>query len=175
MFKVKGVLLVFVATFLFIFFLTSLKFKETKTEIIIPSPTPSLTPTPTPTLTPTLTPTPTPSPTLIPTRRPSPTPTPIIVTSEQLDNWFTNYSNQYSVDRQKLWSIAVCESKLKPNAKNGDYAGLYQFSTNTWKSTRKNMNTDTDPDIRFNPEEAIKTAAFKISTGGIGAWQNCLK
>lgn len=71
--------------------------------------------------------------------------------------------------------MAVCESNLKPHAKNGDYGGLYQFSARTWKSTRQAMNLDTDPNLRFNPEEAIKTAAFKISTSGLSAWPNCNK
>lgn len=177
MYKIKGSFLKLAIIFLPVISLIS--FVPTKTSQLIsestvtitPSPNPTLTPTPTPT--PTLTPSPKPKPSLTPT--PFPTVTPLIITSDQLDSWFTNYSNQYSIDRAKLWSIAVCESKLNPNARNGDYAGLYQFSTNTWISTRKNMNLDYNPDIRFNPEEAIKTAAYKISTGGAGAWQNCLK
>jgi soluble lytic murein transglycosylase-like protein len=74
-----------------------------------------------------------------------------------------------------LVKIAVCESKLNPYARSLDYGGLYQFSTNTWINTRRTMNLDQNPDLRFNPEESIKTAAFKISTGGINAWQNCIK
>lgn len=118
------------------------------------------------------TPTLTPKPSLTPS--PLPSPTPILVTSEQLDNWFTNYSNQFSVDRNRLVSIAICESKLNPDAKNGDYGGLFQFAQNTWKVTRTAMNMDTNPDLRFNPEEAIKTAAFKLSVSGGAAWPNCL-
>lgn len=150
-------------------------------EIVTPSPIdspmPTVTPTPFPTATPTVTPPSTPTPTLTPSPSPTPTltptPTPQPVTSEQLDNWFTSYSNQYSIDRQKLWNIAVCESGLNVNAKNGDYGGLYQFSSGTWASTRTAMSADTNPDLRFNPEEAIKTAAFRISTVGVSAWPNC--
>jgi hypothetical protein len=144
-----------------------------------PTPTPTLiptnTPTPIPTLTPTPTDTPTPKPTLIPTPTQTPTPTSVPVTSNQLDGWFTQYSNHYSIDRQKLWNIAVCESGLRPNATNGIYGGLYQFSASAWHSTRSNMNENPDPDLRFNPEEAIKTAAFKISVSGYNAWPNCGK
>ncbi|MBI4062345.1 transglycosylase SLT domain-containing protein [Candidatus Gottesmanbacteria bacterium] len=136
-----------------------------------PTPTISLTPTPTPIPTPTSTPTP--RPTLAPTQTPTPTLPP--VTSEQLDSWFTKYSNEYSIDRQKFWLIAVCESNLNPHARNGDYGGLYQFASRTWRSTRSAMNMDTNSDLRFNPEEAIKTAAFKISTVGLSAWPNCGK
>jgi len=140
-------------------------------QTITPAPTVSSTPIPTEIPTPS----PTPKPTSIP--KPSPTPTlkPTPVSSEQLDNWFTIYSNHYSVERDRLYSIAYCESKLNPNVRYGDYAGLFQFSQSTWRSTRKEMGLDGNPDLRFNPEEAIKTAAFKISTGGLYSWKNCVK
>jgi hypothetical protein len=95
------------------------------------------------------------------------------VKPEQLDEWFSKYSKEYSVDRQRLWNIAVCESELRPDAKNGDYGGMYQFSNNTWRSTRTRMNLPTDPSLRFHPEEAIKTAAFLLSTRGHSPWPNC--
>jgi len=139
------------------------------------SPTPTLTNTPYPTTTPHPTVTSTPKPTKVPLPTQTPYPTQIPVTSEQLDRWFTQYANHYSIERQKLLKMAVCESNLKPNAKNGDYIGLYQFSTNTWKSTRRSMNVDSNPELRFNPEESIKTAAFKISTMGLSPWPNCAK
>lgn len=140
---------------------------------------PTITPVPTVTSTPIPVPTetPTPSPTPKPTTTPKPSPTltvkPTPVSSGQLDNWFTDYSNHYSVNREQLWKIAVCESKLNPKALNGDYAGIFQFSSRTWQTTRKEMNLDSNLDLRFNPEEAIKTAAFKISRGGLSSWQNC--
>lgn len=134
---------------------------------------PNFTPTPTPSPTPTSTPTQTPTPTPFPTFTPPP-PTPIITTSGQFDEWFSKYSKDYNIDRNTLWLIAVCESKLNPSAKNGDYGGLFQFASNTWKTTRNNMGTDNKSDLRFNPEEAIKTAAYKISNGGINAWKNCI-
>lgn len=138
---------------------------------VVQSPTPSPTNTPIPTTTPTITPSPTKKP--LPTK--TPTPSPVPVTASELDEWFTRYSNHYSIERIKLWKIAVCESNLKPHATNGDYGGLYQFSTNTWKATRRAMNLDSDPILRFHPEEAIKTAAFKISTMGLSPWPNCGK
>lgn len=125
--------------------------------------------------TPTPSPTPTPTNTPTPTITPSPTPTPFPVTSQQLDEWFTNSANHYSVDRSLLWRIAVCETGLRPNATNWIYGGLFQFSPNTWKANRGLMGMDSDPDLRFNPEEAIRTAAFVLSTRGAGAWPNCSK
>ncbi len=95
------------------------------------------------------------------------------MTGSQLDNWFTHYANFYSIDRQKLWSVAVCESGLRVSAVNGDYAGLFQFSPSTWIAVRLRMNMPHDPALRFNPEESIRTAAFKMSQNGYGAWPNC--
>jgi hypothetical protein len=170
---------------------------------VSPTPTPTMAPSPTLSITPTDTVTPTPSPTLEPqpkadpplaetnTTTPSPSPQPKAdppladtptpppaggsVTSQQLDEWFTKYSNHYSIDRQKLWNVAVCESNLRSDARNGDYGGLFQFSTYTWKTTRRAMNMDPNPELRFNPEEAIRTAAFKMSTVGLSSWPNCGK
>lgn len=136
-------------------------------EIVHIFTTPS--PTPVPTTTPTPHPTATPKPTA------TPFPTPIPVSSGQLDGWFTDYANSYGIDRQKFWMAAVCESKLRVNAVNGDYAGLYQFSANTWRSVRFRMGLDPDPSLRLNPEESIRTAAFKIARDGYAAWPNCGK
>lgn len=163
-------------------FPAAMLFSFSRQPMPVPSPTltPTLTASPSPVPTNTVTPTPHPlADTNTPTPSPSPAPTPPSaggpVTSGQLDQWFTRYSNHYSIDRQKLWNVSVCESNLNPDARNGDYGGLYQFSTNTWISTRKTMNLDSNPSLRFNAEEAIRTAAFKISTAGLSPWPNCGK
>lgn len=140
---------------------------------IEPSPTPSTEPSPTPT------PKPSPSPTLKPTvtPKPSPTPSPVIAaaTGAQLDEWFTKYAGSQSINRDLLRNIAYCESKFNQFAKNGDYLGLYQFSSSTWVTTRRSMNQNPDPTLRTDAEEAIKTAAFRIATIGHAAWPNCSK
>lgn len=112
-----------------------------------------------------------------PTRKPtlSPTPTRVVYKSSDFDEWFTKYSQKESIDRNLLRRIAVCESGLNPRAVNGIYGGLFQFSTGTWISNRRAMNMDTNPELRFHPEEAIRTAAFRIATVGIHAWPNCHK
>lgn len=124
-------------------------------------------------------PTPTSTPTPIPTPTSTPTPTPVLVRynyiSSELDSWFNEYGSAYSVDPQILKSIAYCESKFNPAAVNGPYAGLFQYTVSSWISTRNQMNEDSDPDLRFNPAQAIRTSAFKISRGGIGAWPHCGK
>ncbi|MBI4137188.1 transglycosylase family protein [Candidatus Roizmanbacteria bacterium] len=118
-----------------------------------------------------MTPTPTNTPTPLP-----PTPTPYSYTGTDLDNWFTRYSDEYHIDRNVLHNIAQCESGFNSTSHNvqNDYGGMYQFSVSTWISARTAMGADPNQDLRFNPEEAIKTAAFKISRGGAGAWPNCL-
>jgi beta-N-acetylhexosaminidase len=110
-----------------------------------------------------------------PTFTPSPTPRPISVYTGDLENLFIKYSNQYSVSRDLLKKIADCESHFHSNSVNGPYGGMYQFHEGTWINVRKMMNENTDPSLRFNAEEAIKTAAFKISVGGVGSWPNCSK
>lgn len=112
-----------------------------------------------------------------PTKRPSPTPTitPTPIPVGAMEDWFNKYSSKESVDRERLKRIAVCESGLNSSARFLDYGGLFQFSTSSWISIRTNMNLPTDPNLRFNPEEAIKTAAFKVATEGIHAWPNCNK
>lgn len=149
----------------------SVNFQQTPPQIVSPLPHTQVTPTPTPSPTPTPTPSPTPTPTIIP----SPTPTPIVLTPNEFDNLFTKYSNEYSVDRSLLWKIAACESGLRIQAISGPYAGIYQFDQLTWRTTRGMMNMDPNPDLRFNPEEAIRTAAFKLSRDGARAWPQCGK
>lgn len=114
-------------------------------------------------------PTPTPKPTL------TPTPTIHYMTGGELETLFAEAGNGQSISSDLLRKIAHCESGFNPGAKNGIYGGLFQFSTSTWIVTRLAMNKDTNPALRFNPAEAIKTAAFKLATDGIHAWPNCVK
>ena len=118
----------------------------------------------------------TPIPTRTPTSTPFPTitPTPKLIPS-QLDSIFEKYAKEFSVDKNLLKKIALCESGLNLSARNGPYGGLFQFTSSAWVSVRRAMNADTNADLRFNGEEAIKTAAFKLSTGGVGIWPNCSK
>jgi soluble lytic murein transglycosylase-like protein len=95
--------------------------------------------------------------------------------SSPYDNFMDKYGMEYGVDPGKLKRMAKCESTFNPKAVNSIYGGLYQFSPATWRSTRKSMGLDADPNLRFDPEEAIKTTAFKIAHGGIRAWPVCGK
>ncbi len=124
-------------------------------------------------------PDPSPSFTPIPESSPSllsiPTPTPITVTGAQLDKWFTQYANEYSVNEELLKKIAACESGYNPQAKFLGYGGLYQYTASSWAATRARMNLEGNADLRFDAEEAIKTAAFQLATSGPSAWPNCTK
>ena len=147
-----------------------------KQKVIAPIPSANLSPLPTftPTPTPTNTPTPTPTSTPTPTYTPTPTPTKQIPPSaSSLDEFFSKYSKEYGIEESALRKIAVCESGYNTSASNGPYGGMFQYSDSTWTSTRSQMGLDGNPELRFNAEESIKTTAFKISRGGIGAWPNC--
>ena len=133
--------------------------------------TPTTTPEPTKIIQVTITPS------AIPTTEPLPTATPIpqtaVAAPTDLDSLFSKYADEYKVDKEDLKRIAKCEAGFNTNADTGLYAGMYQFAAATWISTRSAMGLDTNPDLRKNAEEAIRTAAYKISNGGRGAWPNC--
>lgn len=134
-------------------------------EVNLPTAKPDIKPTVLPTVAPTVLPTIAPA-AVIPPIAPS-----------ELDTLFDTYANQYGISSATLKVIANCESKFNPSAlsKNGLYGGLFQYSPSTWASTRRSMGLDENPELRFNAEEAIKTTAFKIANGGIGAWPHCGK
>lgn len=151
-------------------------------EVVMSStPTPTNTPTPTPTFTPTPTPTNTPTPTPTPTNTPTPSPTPTVLPTRvpagpaDIDQYFQRFSQEYGVEEELLRKIAVCESGYNSQAVSpgGTYAGMYQFHRTSWENTRREMGADPNPDLRMNPEEDIRTAAFKISRYGTGAWPSC--
>jgi soluble lytic murein transglycosylase len=130
--------------------------------------------TPTPISTPTIIVLPTLTPTPIPTKIPTPTVVPQPKFSpEEIHAYIERFAAQYSVDPNVLRHVAVCESGFNPDAVNGPYAGLYQFSKNTWKNNRLSLGEDTNADLRFNAEEATQTAAYLISRGRKEIWPNC--
>ncbi len=148
---------------------------ESQTHIISPlaqnSPTPTATPTPLLTSTPTPLPTETPTP--LPTQTPTPTPLPVVAPTD-LDSIFRKYADQYHVDSDLLKRIAKCEAGFNTQSENGPYAGMFQFLEQTWTTVRTRMGENTDPGLRKNAEEAIKTAAYYVSSGGQRAWSGCL-
>lgn len=155
-------------------YLTIPKRKQVKVlaeqTVFIPSPTPSPTVLPTPTLTPSPTIVPTPKPT--PIKTPSPIPQPRY-TSQQINGFIDRFAGQYGVDPNVLRHMAICESGFNPNAYQSGYAGLFQFGSVTWKNLRIKIGEDPNPDLRYNAEEAVQTAAYAISQGKSALWPNC--
>jgi hypothetical protein len=120
---------------------------------------------------------PTAIPTAVPTTAPIPTatplPRPVVAAPGDLDGFFTKYADEYAVDKEDLKRIAKCEAGFNSQADTGLYAGMFQFAAQTWISNRAAMGLDTNPDLRKNAEESIRTAAFMIHRGGRHAWPNC--
>lgn len=119
---------------------------------------------------------PTKTPTAIPTAFPSPTPILVAkadIPQSDFDALIDQYAVSAGVDSRIMKIIAKCESGFRPNATNGPYAGMYQFISSTWISNRRAMGEDPNPDLRFNAEEAIKTAAYKMGRDGYSAWPVC--
>ena len=57
---------------------------------------------------------------------------------------------------------------------NLTYAGLYQFTPNVWIKYRGLIGEETNPDLRFNAEEAVQTAAYVLSINQAYIWPNCV-
>lgn len=91
------------------------------------------------------------------------------------DEHFTKYAAVFNVNKETLVRIARCESGFRAEATNGPYLGMFQYLDSTWSATRTAMGENPDPALRANAEEAIKTTAWKIAHGGIGAWPVCGK
>lgn len=150
---------------------------EVEIPTATPTPLPTNTPTPSPTSTSTPTPTsiPTPTNTPAPTSTPTPKPTPAPITAPvNLENLFNQYAAHYGVDVQLLKRIAYCESEFNQMAENGIYLGLFQFNEEIWIRYRTEMGHDPNPDLRSDPNEAIKTAAYLIQKGKLFFWPNCV-
>jgi hypothetical protein len=116
----------------------------------------------------------------VPVAKPALRLTPVNIIHEppiEIDALIHRYAGELNLDPTILEHLAYCESHYHSDSisSSGNYGGLFQFSVSTWISTRTAMKLDTNPGLRFNPEEATKTAAFKISHGGISAWPVCSK
>jgi soluble lytic murein transglycosylase-like protein len=120
---------------------------------------------------------PTAVPTIEPTTAPLPTATPLprrtVTAPADLEPFFAKYAGEFNVDEEDLKGIAKCEAGFNAQSDTGLYAGMFQFDSATWASTRTVMGLDPNPDLRKNAEESIRTAAYKVSHGGRHAWPNC--
>lgn len=150
---------------------------ERRAELI--SPVVTITPTATLTSLPTVEPTPTASPTakvapkrVVVTATPKPTPT--TEPKENVNKLVDKYSAEYGLDVNVVRHLGICESGFRSNATNGKYVGLFQYDAQTWKTIRAEMNLDTDPNLRYSAEEAIRTTTYALSKGKRKLWPNCV-
>ena len=134
------------------------------TPVATMSATETITPVASITATPTIETTPEASPTSQPQRE---------FTSEQIYHLMDRFGAEYGVDPNVLRYIAICESGFRPEAENLYYAGLFQFDKVTWAKYRQLMDLNDDPELRFDAEEAIKTASYALSLKQSRLWPNC--
>ena len=79
-------------------------------------------------------------------------------------------ATKYNVDSEVMRRIIKAESGGNPNAKNKNStaSGCSQFIKSTWEGTLRQMGREyISP---FDPRTNVEAMAFKISRGGIGAW-----
>lgn len=85
-------------------------------------------------------------------------------------DYVDKYASKYNVDAGLMKRIIKAESGGNANVKNRNStaSGCGQFIQGTWKSTLKQMQREyISP---FNAEANVEAMAWKISQGGIGAW-----
>jgi hypothetical protein len=146
---------------------------EIEMSLVKNEPKPAISETPTPTSKPIATPIPT---VILEESQPIRTAS-FEIKSEHLTSevytFIEKYAGEYGVDKKMMYQIAKCESGLRSDAVNGSFGGVYQFLASTWVSNRNAMGLDPNPELRFHAEEAVKTAAFKMSQDGFSAWPTC--
>ena len=76
-------------------------------------------------------------------------------------------SATYGVPVARLRRVAMCESTLDPNARNGRYVGLFQFGTPLWNTTPYRRFSRTDP------YAGAGAAAWALKRGMAGHWPVC--
>ena len=85
-------------------------------------------------------------------------------------DYVNEMANKYKVDGEVMKRIIMAESGGNPNAKNKNStaSGCSQFIKATWEGTLKQMGRDyISP---FDAKTNVEAMAFKISRGGIRAW-----
>lgn len=79
-------------------------------------------------------------------------------------------ASKYKVDGEVMRRIIMAESKGNPNVKNKNStaSGCSQFIKSTWEGTLRQMGREyVSP---FDAKTNVEAMAFKISRGGIRAW-----
>ncbi len=88
-------------------------------------------------------------------------------TARSVAHALTMAAATYGVPVAKLRRVAMCESTLNPNARNGRYLGLFQFGTPLWNTTPYRRFARTDP------YAAAAAAAWAFKRGMARHWPLC--
>jgi soluble lytic murein transglycosylase-like protein len=85
-------------------------------------------------------------------------------------DYVDKYASKYNVDNNLMRRIIKAESGGNPNAKNktSTASGCAQFIKATWAGTLKQMNREYI--TPFDAETNVEALAWKISRGGLRAW-----
>ena len=93
-----------------------------------------------------------------------------VVQSGSCFDYVDKYATKYNVDSNLMKRIIKAESGGNPNAKNktSTASGCAQFIKATWAGTLKQMQREyISP---FDAETNVEAMAWKISRGGLRAW-----
>jgi hypothetical protein len=85
----------------------------------------------------------------------------------RVDHALTLAAATYGVPASRLRRVATCESTLNPNARNGQYVGLFQFGQQLWNTTPYKRLSRTDP------YAAAAAAAWAFKRGMSRHWPIC--
>jgi soluble lytic murein transglycosylase-like protein len=90
--------------------------------------------------------------------------------NESCYDYVDEMASKYKIDGEVMRRIIKAESGGNPNAKNKNStaSGCSQFIKSTWEGTLRQMGREyISP---FDARTNVEAMAFKISRGGIGAW-----
>jgi len=81
-------------------------------------------------------------------------------------------ARQYDVSEQYMECIIYHESAGDPAAvgDEGEAIGLLQWHEDSWRFVREKMGEDPSPELRWNPIESAKTAAYAMRQLGLWHW-----
>lgn len=100
------------------------------------------------------------------TTKPKPTTTPKPVGN--VEQIIRDAAEAHGISPDRLVRVARCESTLNPNAKNGQYGGLFQFSDKTWDWFASMRGVGGS---KWNASDAANMAAWAFANGYASHWE----
>ena len=93
-----------------------------------------------------------------------------VVEEDKIRDIIISKSEEFNIDPQILLTLAKCESRFDPKAKNpkSTASGIFQFVKITWESTIKELGRE-DFEV-FNSVHNTHAAAYLYSKKGIKPW-----